>query len=815
MRYSFRGLVRSPGFSATVVLALAVGLGANFLIFWLLNAFLLRPLPVWRPEQLVHFLLLRSNNIPGSEFMYLDCQILQRRAKSFEAVFASGDVDLNFASGDRTVRVFGQQVSANFTEALGVTPVLGIAFNEADDQAGRYPVMLSYGLWQREFGGRADVIGQVVHLRNTPFTIAAVLPRDFRGMDLDSVPDVYIPYWSVRRWNSRPIVLDVPVHIYGRLRPGVAIEQARAEFEQLYPEMIEAEIALLPDTGPKNAERTRATARAHRPWLEDASGGKSGLRSQFSLALRALMGAVGVLLLLVCANVGGLMLARSEARRQHIAIRLSLGASRPRVVSIVLWDSVLLVSAGLIGAMAIVHWGAPALLHVLPSRRPLALEPGIDWNLLAFAGAICAATALLMSVIPAVQVMRADLAGMMGRGGSRVRRTVTAQVFIGVQVALATVLTIGSVVLAQTLDRLRRADPGFVRDHMIVVELDPRASVVKPGEQEALINSIVQRTKELPRVRDVSVALGALMRGLGLKNTVAPAGRQTTANDFLNSSLNLISPNHLGNLNMRIIAGRALAAPDALAKKPTPVVVTRSFANRFFPGLDPLGQRFGAGVNTVVGSDYEIVGVVADTKYRSMREEAPPTFFLIAGHDDIDHLYSVILYIRVRDDTGRTMADLRGLLSRAGAPPASMASLEQEIESSLWRERLLATFSSVFAAIAALLPAAGLYGMLAHSIRRRTREIGIRIALGAGVTRIAGLVGRDVAVCLFPGLLAGILLYFGCSRYIAPLLYGVRALELPPLAAGVTFIAIVAVLSGLIPARRAIGIHPAEALREE
>jgi ABC-type antimicrobial peptide transport system permease subunit len=198
-----------------------------------------------------------------------------------------------------------------------------------------------------------------------------------------------------------------------------------------------------------------------------------------------------------------------------------------------------------------------------------------------------------------------------------------------------------------------------------------------------------------------------------------------------------------------------------------------------------------------------------------MREEAPPTFFLIANHDDIDRSYGLILYIRVRGDTGRTMPDLRGLFSRAGVPPTSMASLEQEIESSLWRERILATFASVFAAIAALLSAVGLYGMLAHSIRRRTREIGIRIALGAGVTRVAGLVGRDVAACLLPGLLAGVLVYFGCSRYIAPLLYGVRAFELPLLAAGAIFIAIVAVLSGLIPAHRAISIHPAEALRED
>lgn len=812
-----RGLLRSPGFCVIVVVMLVAGVGANLLIFSFADALLMRPLPVSQPEQLVHLLLLRANNIPSSEFLYLYCRFLQEHAKSFQAVFASGDADLNLTSGDRVIRVFGQQVSGNFAEALGVRPLLGTAFNEDDDRAGRYPVMLSYGLWQREFGGRADVIGQVIHLRNAPFTITAVLPRDFRGMDLDSAPDLYVPYWSVRRFVSRPNVLGVPVHIYGRVRPGLTIDQARAEFERLYPRLIEAEIAVFPETDPKAAAKTRAWARAHRPWLEDASGGRSGLRSQFSLAARVLMGAVGFLLLLVCANAGGLMLERSEARRKEIAIRLSLGASRFRVIGIVLWDTALLLGAGLAGALAVVHWGAPALLRVLPSRRPLALNPGLDWRVLAFAGVICASTALLMSVVPAVQVMRADLTGMMGRGGPRIRRSRTAHVFISVQVALATVLTIGGVVLAQTLDRLRHADPGFARDHMIVLELHPRTGggIVKPGEQEARINAIRQRMQELPGIKDVSIALGALMRGLGLKNTVAPAGRQTTSNDLLNASVNMISPNHLANLDMHILAGRAFAPADASAKKPEPAVVTHSFTNRFFPGLDPIGRRFGTGINTVAGPDYQIVGVVADTKYRSMREEAPPTFFVIASHEDIDGSYGLTFYVRVRGDPGRAMPKLREVLSSAGMPPTSSTTMEQEIESSMWRERILATLASVFAAVAALLSAVGLYGMLSRSIRSRTREIGIRIALGAGIERIVRLVGRDVAICLLPGLVAGVVVYVSCSRYIASLLYGVRALELPLLAAGVTFISLVAILSGVVPAHRAIRIQPVEALREE
>lgn len=816
MRYSLLGLLRSPVFSAVAIVMLAAGLGGNLLIFSFANALLLKPLDLPHPDRLVHFLLLRPNNIPNTEFAYFDCRYLQQHAQSFDSVFASGDADLTLGAAGHNTVVLAQQVSGNFAQAAGFIAALGVPFTEADDEAGRYPLMLSYGLWQREFGGRPDVIGQTIRLRDAPFTIAAVLPPNFNGMDIDSAPGVYIPHWSVRRWVTRPVTLGVPVHIYARLKPGVSIDQARAEFERLYPEIVEGEIALAPETAPREVERQRATARAHRPWLEDASGGRSTLRTQFTLALRILLGAVGLLLLLVCANVGGLLLARSEARRHDLAVRLSLGATRLQAASIALWDTVILLAAGLAGALVLAHWGVPALLNMLPSRRPLALDPAIDWRVAGFAAGICLATALVTTVAPTLQVMRAGLTGMMDRGGSRVRRSRAAQVFIAIQIALATLLAIGGVVVAQSLHRLRHADPGFNSDHMIVAELNPRiASIVKPGEQEALIGSIIERAKTLPGVADVSFSLGALMRGIGIKNTIAPTGQRTAPNDLLNVSLNGVSPNYFENLGMHLVAGRLLTATDATAGKPRLVVVTSSFAKRFFPGLDPIGQRFGSGVNTVVGPDYEIVGVAADTKYRSMREEAPPTFFMVARHDDIDLAYGPTLYVRVHDNPARMMPELRRLFSDAGAPPTSLAPLEQEVEASVWRERILATLATSFAAIAALLSAAGLYGMLAHSVRRRTREIGIRMALGATIERIAGLVARDLMTCVLPGLIIGSLAYVACSRYLAPLLYGVGPVDGLLLAAGIAFIAVTALLAGIVPASRAIRVSPAEALRDQ
>ncbi len=689
---------------------------------------------------------------------------MNERAKLIGPVFSSGESDFLYQSGDRNLQIFAALVSPNFVHALGLRLALGAPFLEDDDRAGRYPALLGYNFWQREFGGRVDVLGKTIRLRDLPFTITGVMPQSFHGMDADVAPDLYVPGWSIRRWVKRLPTFGPDVHIYGRLAPGATIDAARAEVAALYPGLTETEIAL---TGDNDPERTRQNARARRPWLEAIPGGRSALRGQFSLALGILMGAVGLLLLMVCANAGGLVLARSEARRQEIAVRLSLGATRAQIAALVIRESLILAVAGFAIALVIARWGAGWFIHVLPARRELAIHPALDWRLFLFASMMCAAAVLLMSAVPALRLMRGDLALLLARGG-RLRPTRTAHAFVAIQVMLAMVLTAGGLALVRTLDKLRAADPGFKRERMVVVEVLP------PSCQNPHLAELMGEVLRLPGVEDASLASGPLMRGLGLKNTVARAGERATSGDLLNASINTVTANHLANMGMRLLSGRSLIAADA-GVKPAPAVVTASFARKFFPGLDPIGKRFGNGVNRVAAPDSEVVGVVADTKYRSMREEAPPTYFQAVDLKGDAFLYGGFLHVRIRDNQG--VNGIRGLLTRRGLGYARVATLDQEIETSLWRERVLALIAAVFATLAALLSAVGLYGMLAQSIRRRRREFGIRMAIGASALRISRLVAIDVSIAVIPGMIAGLVAYLAASRILAPLLYGTRPNE--------------------------------------
>ncbi len=794
---------------------MAGGLGANFVVFSLLDALVIEPLAAPHPEQIVQFVLLRANNIPETEFVELYGRLLQQRARSFGAVFASGDADQQLEWGDRAQTVLTQQVSTNFVQALGIRLALGAPFAEDDEHEGRYPVVLGYGRWQSAFGGRRDVLGQTIRLRGQPFTITGVMPREFHGMNVDAAADAYVPAWSIRRWVKGPVTLGPPVSLYARLLPGVSIEQARAEFETLYPGLVETEIQVQ-GHNEDSARRILADARARKPWLEPLSGGSSALRKQFALALQVMMGAAGLLLLLVCANVSGLLLARSEARNREIAVRLSLGATRGQVAALVLRESVLLAGAGVLLAAAFARWGGPAMIRFLPGRHPVAIAPGVSWRVFAFVAAVSALAMLLASLVPAARILRSDstarsdLTALMSRAGSRFRHSRATAGFVALQVMLATVLTAGGVAMVLTLHRLRSADPGFAREHMLVLEVGTRASGLRPGEADTFAK--LGQVREMPGVQDASLASVRLMMGLGLKNTVAPEGVATTASDLLNASTNTITANHLRNMGMRLIAGRSLEDRDR-ALKPRPAVVTTSFARKFFPGREALGARFGTGVNKVAGPDYEIVGIAADTKFRTMREEAPPTFFVVARDNEFTYGFSV--FVRTRGDSAAVADGLRALWSSGGYNISHFATLDGDIESSLWRERLLAWISGVFAGLSALLAGAGLYGMLAQTVRRRTREIGIRMALGATAGRILKLVGRDIGLSVLPGLAAGVAAYLAVSSRIAPLLYSTQPGSAGLVVAGVVFVAAIAVIAGSVPARRAVNVAPAEALRAE
>jgi predicted permease len=660
-------------------------------------------------------------------------------------------------------------------------------------------------------------LGEKVRLRAVPFTIIGVTPRGFHHLSVEGGPDVIFPAAAEYLWLANRDAVDQG-QIFARVRPEASIAQASAEAEALYPGLAETAWSAF-QWGPSFTEEQKrniiAGEKRNRGVFEPVSRGTSRLRKQFALAVQVLMGAVGALLLLVCANIAGLMLARGEASRKEIAVRLSLGATRFTVASQLLIDALVLSILGAVAAMLVARLGGPVLLAFLPSRRPLNLELLPDARVLFFAGGVCVVTAVAMSIVPALHLFRADLTALMGRGGSRHRRSYAGIALIGLQVALSAMLVAGGGALVRTLHQLRSADLGMDRRNLIVMVVNPQIAATRfgqPKEMEDQVNQIVRQARNLPGVEGVSTTAFPQMRGIGGKMTVAPTGTPIRDADFLNTTFSSVSVGHFQNAGMRILAGRDFRPADTSRDKPQRVIVSEGFARRFFPHVDTLGKTFGAGMNVTAGADYEIIGVVKDIRFRSMREEAPPIFYQAT-----DRYYAVTLYIRTRIPAAPMIAQLRSMLSSVGPglAPSEVATMEQDIETSLWQERLIAALATVFAIASAVLVAIGLYGMLAYSIARRTREIGIRMALGARPSHLIEMISRDVLLSVAPGMVLGFAVYASCARFLSPVLYGVRPMDAVSIAAAIALIGMVAALAGLIPTRRAIGIEPSEALREE
>jgi predicted permease len=820
LRYSVRGLARNPAFSAVIVLLLAFGIGANTLIFTAVDVLLLRDVPVDHPEQLVRLEDIHPNGFRSivPSFPVSFQSLLKERAKSLQDVFFSIDDELALEASGRVESVIGQAVSGNYYAVLGVHPALGRLIGTDDDRRDiSFPVVLSYSFWQREFAGRANVLGEKVRLRGVPFTVVGVTPRGFNHLSVEAGPDVVIPASAEYLWLANRDAVDQG-QMFARVRPGVSVAQASAEVAALYPGLAETVWSAF-KWGPSVTEQEQrdiiAGEKRNRGVLEPVARGTSRLRKQFALAVQVLMGAVAALLLLVCANIAGLMLARGEASKKEIAVRLSLGATRFTVASQLLMDALVLSILGAGAAMLVTRFGGRLLVAFLPSRRPLNLELIPDARVMLFAAGVCIVTALAMSVVPALHLFRADLTALMGRGGPRQRRSYAGIALIAFQVALSVVLLAGGGALVRTLHQLRSADLGMDRRNLIVMVVNPQiaaAQFSQPKRMEDQINQIVRQARALPGIEGVSTTAFPQMRGIGGKMTVAPTGTPIRDADFLNTTFASVSVGHFQNAGMRILAGRDFRPSDTSLDKPRHVIVSEGFARRFFPNTDPLGKTFGSGMNVTAGAEDEIVGVVNDIRFRSMREESPPIFYQAT-----DRYYAVTLYLRTRVATAPMIAQLRAMLASVGPglAPSEVATMEQDIETSLWQERLIAALATAFAIASAVLVAIGLYGMLAYSIARRTREIGVRMALGARPVHIVEMTSRDVVLSFVPGLLLGLVVYAACARVIDPVLYGVRPMDALSIGISIALLILVAALAGFVPARRAIAIEPSEALRQE
>ena len=810
-------LAKSPGFTLIAVALLAVGVGANALIFSASDAVLWRPLPVRHPEELVRMVQRIPRIGTSSSFHYSFYQALREHSTSLSAVFGEAPIDVAMNQPAPAEQVRVHMATPEFFEVLGVPALFGRTFTEDDAKGhpGTPPAVLSYGFWRRRFNSDPAAVGRTLVLHGHPFVIVGVMPRGFNGTSVDTAPDLRVPLDTFQMlWtDAEPFSIEAAtLDLGGRLKSGVLRAQAHAEILAIWRAAVEPYSTSQFSRGVFDQLQTAMD-------LDPLERGISVLRERYAGALKLLVMSVGLLLLMVCANLTGLLLTRLAGRREEIAVRLALGATRGRLVRQMLTESGLLTGLGAAGGalLAFVLTGSlervlPPLRDVATRRLALSVDLGPGWRVLWFVLAIVALTALLSGFALALAVLRtrvdSALRSARSSGGWRGR-----QALVVFQIALCILLLTGAGLLLRTFDQLQNLDAGFDRDHVVTFTADPPLSGYTAPQEQALLSALTARVREIPSVVTVALATRGVMRGRGIGMTVAPAGQRPSTADFLNTNLNIVSPGYFDTMGIRVVAGRDFTRADDPKAKPGKVVVNQAFVRRFFPNIDPLGQGFGAGPpQRVVNRMFEIIGIVSDAKYRSMREPMMPAVY------QVSHEFgSFVLHVRTSGRPESIIQSVRQALAAldAAVPFVEISTLAEEVDASTAVERLTAALASIFGTIAALLTAVGLYGLLAYVVAQMRREIGLRMALGAQTLDIGIWVGKQALAMVVGGIVLGLGAAAAAAQWMRSLLYGVAPSDPISLAAAAVFVALVAAVAMAIPVARATHIEPAAALRQD
>jgi predicted permease len=827
VRYAARSLRRSPAFTATAVLSLAIGIGATAAIFSLVDQVLFRLLPVREPERLVlldwHGNALSDARGNGNIMSYPICRDLMQQDRFFDGVFCRQPRTVNLATavGEKTEPVTAEIVSGSYFPVLGVVPALGRLLDEQDDvQPGAHPVVvLSYVYWQSALGGAPDVVGRKVLLNNFPMTVVGVASATFRGVDIGEVPALWVPAAMKRQvtpeWDHLLDRRAQWMHVFGRLRPGVTAEQAQAGLQPWFKSMLDEDTRR--EGFPRVSADRRAEFLASTIGVQPASQGRSDLRRTLDRPLAVLMAATLLLLLLASLNVASLFLARAAARSREIRTRIALGASRRRVATLLLADSMLIAMAG--GALGLVI--APAVSRALLSFLPqevaaVDLSSGMDRRVFAFAFVVTVMAGVLCGLAPAWQAGRLSLIASLKQrwsGGADMRGR---KALVVGQMAFTLILLVGAGLLVQTLARLRAQGPGFEAAHLVAFRIDPQRSGLSAEDACRALGRILAEMRSLPEVESAGAAGVELLEGGSWHTYLTIQGERRTVTDRV-IHINPISPGLLPALGTRVIAGRDFDEGDLRRGGWTDArsaIVNESFARRYFAETSPIGRRIGIGDWPDVRTDAEIVGVVKDFKYRNLREQDEQAFFpLYEGAAWTAATY----YLRVRGTSQSAIAAARAAVARVDptVPLLSVRTLDDQVARALTTERMLATLSGGFAGVALLLSVVGLYGVMAFVVTRRTQEIGVRMALGATRAQAVWLVVADVIAMIVAGLAIALPCVWGVGRLVEAQLFGVRAIDAPTIAGASLLLALVALAAAMLPAWRAASVSPTEALRFE
>ena len=842
LRFAFRRLRQSPGFSCVAVLTLALGIGANTAIFSLIDAVLLRSLPVQDPQQLVVFQW-TAHHYPNTKghYNYMSCpspnastehgcsfsypmfEQFQALREEFSGVTAlCGNVGLNLRGNGPASFVQGEMVSGDFFDTLGIEPALGRTFAPSDDKPGAPAVaVLSYGYWQRAFGGDPAVVGRTIWLNNSPVTIVGVAAKEFPGLDPSRVRPIWLPLSLSQRTGMDlfgTVSGDHPslqagddiwwVYVVARLKEGMSLGQAQAAVDAVFRN----------DVLDKTKELFK-TEDAPRLVLLPAPQAISGLREQFSTPLAILMTAVGMVLLVACANVAGLMLARSATRQRELAVRLALGAGRKRIARQLLTESLLLSLAGGASGIVLAYWSVQSLVAFMSRGGlwPSHLAVHLDLRVLGFTVAASVLTGILFGLLPAFRGTRLDLTpalkeslGTLATGASaRQWLNVGSGLVVG-QVALAILALSGAGLLVRTLENLKSINPGFDTHNILLFTVDPSLNNYTSAQARSLYSQMLQRIEAVPGVISATYSFDSLLSGNYWDTSFRIEGeRQNTQHETLGLAA---GPKFFETMGIPLLAGRVLAPQDFSLPPDSqwmPAVINEAFARSFFKDQDPLGRRI-SGVGHQ-GTSHQIVGIVGDTKFRALRSEITPTLFVPAGGGE------AVFQVRTVVDPRTVTAAVRSVVSQLDKdlPLLSIETETEQIERSLFQERLMARLSSFFGGLSLLLACIGLYGLLSYEVARRTREIGVRMALGARPSDVLRfIVGQGIALSA-GGAILGILGALGVTRYLRSLLYGIRPFDPLTFLSVALLLALVTLAACCIPARRASRVDPMVALRCE